>query len=543
MVRIISSYYWRRIVLALAIFASLESPVCSSSDNVGGIGLNQASNVAFVNNPIHVGNDETSILDLTKKGGTTRSIVKRTYKLLHVQIIHRHGDRTPITPLKNESYWADALPDVTLLQKVAEGTTLLRDENAPLNTHSAGGRGPFGKLTTLGLLQMVELGSRLRDELELNLPEGENDEDDHHFKDDEGHVHHYHGKLFHSKHMALHRKRIKVISTDFPRTIQSVQALLLGMFPSANTSPTESVEIDVRHTMKMIPDPQPRRSTEQTLLEMELASRPHLVERELQMKDLAMRTTQALSTILGHGHEDVSFGIGEEKNEGKEANDDTITTTEKVTKSLPWAQLSEITTCLNVRDLLPAGVTKEDQETISSHAAWRWFENLRHPRLARLAMRDLMSEIIQNMSNRVNQESSLAMDSSTTKNNAAADDDDDDTLLHIYSAHDSTLIGLLCAFRLEQPASWPEYGSYLKVELIQVVETIQDDGVTENQQNNIKHYVRFSLNGQVLRCDWGLDKNNNIQPTEMVSLEHLMAVINEGHPHEDVHMDESTSKK
>ena len=85
-----------------------------------------------------------------------------SYRLRQVQVIHRHGDRSPITPMKDEPYWASLLIPSDVLSKVAQGTTIVRDPNVQ-NTHVAGGRGPFGKLTGLGLLQMVQVGSTLRE--------------------------------------------------------------------------------------------------------------------------------------------------------------------------------------------------------------------------------------------------------------------------------------------------------------------------------------------------------------------------------------------
>jgi len=83
----------------------------------------------------------------------------------------------------------------------------------------------------------------------------------------------------------------------------------------------------------------------------------------------------------------------------------------------------------------------------------------------------------------------------------------------LFSAHDSTLIGLLCAFKLQQPVAWPEYGSFLMMELLEVEEGTSKD-----------LYVRFSLNGDVLRLMW-LEG----EPTDMMLLDQLIdKVQNEG---------------
>jgi hypothetical protein len=68
-------------------------------------------------------------------------------------------------------------------------------------------------------------------------------------------------------------------------------------------------------------------------------------------------------------------------------------------------------------------------------------------------------------------------------------DDKASAPLTIWSAHDSTLIGLLCAYRLERPAVWPEYASYLVLELVEEIASQ-------------RRFVRFSLNGQRLQSQW-----------------------------------------
>ena len=309
---------------------------------------------------------------------------------------------------------------------------------------------------------MVELGSKLRDELCCDQ--------DGHTTDEHGNVYLHHGRLFHPN-LQLSPSNTRVISTDFPRTIQSAQGVLVGLFPN-----NVIIDIDARRTSDLIPDPQPRRSKEQEELELVLAARPHLQEREEEMKDLAMRTTRALLPLLGEGAFDVSFGVGEEKKIAHHHH-------------LAWTQLSEITKCLQVRDLLPTTISKDDQETISSYAAWKWMENLRHPRLAHLAMSPMVTCILQSMKNVL---------------------EGKEPPLTLYSAHDSTLIGLLCAFRLEQPTKWPEYGEYLKLELIEVASL--DSDVMDKD-----HYVRFSLSGNVLRSKW----DDDAEPLETISLSEL----------------------
>jgi hypothetical protein len=157
-------------------------------------------------------------------------------------------------------------------------------------------------------------------------------------------------------------------------------------------------------------------------------------------------------------------------------------------KPLSWNQLAEITKCLAVRNLLPEGITKSDQEKISQHAAYRWYESFRHPELSHYAMNTLTQTIVSSLLN---------------QNTLEDDSTENASKMNIWSAHDSTLICLMCAFRLEQPAVWPEYASYLLIELL------------EDPEGGVK-FVRFSLNGQVLRTMW-----DPMNPMEMIPMEDL----------------------
>ena len=59
--------------------------------------------------------------------------------------------------------------------------------------------------------------------------------------------------------------------------------------------------------------------------------------------------------------------------------------------------------------------------------------------------------------------------------------------------------------------SWPEYGSHFKIELIEAVPLTPrydndhsiDDIVVRNPHEVPEYLVRFSLNGETLRCRWG----------------------------------------
>ena len=359
----------------------------------------------------------------------TAESTPKSFKTLKVQVIHRHGDRSPITPMKDVEFWSGELVDEITAKKIAENTEVIREVEF---THAAGARGPFGKLSKLGLLQMIRVGDTLLEELTQTKEDGL-----------------FYSPLF-SAENPIHPSKLRVYSTDFSRTILSVQGLLVGLFPHGNPG---HIPIDVRNTILMIPDPKPRRFKEQELLENMLVKRPHVMQRESEMLDLAVEATTALHDMLGEGAHEVSFGVVQDSSWSIEI------------EPLQWNQLAEITVCLDSRDMLPPPLTTEDKDAIGKHTAWRWFQTLSHPRLIYLAMHDFVNK---QMDVFKRQESEH---------------------LTIWSAHDSTLIAIMCAYRLERPAVWPEYASYVVLELV-------EETVTKEL------FVRFSINGQRLQSQW-----------------------------------------
>ena len=393
--------------------------------------------------------------------------------------------------MADQDYWKGTLPSPTLLSKISEGTIVNKSDGSRA-PHSAGGIGPFGKLTKLGLLQMVEVGSRIRDDLHSGEEDGTNT------VDDDGYLHVNSGFLFTNTN-PIHPSKVKIKSTDFPRTIQSVQALMLGLFPLGYDG---EIEIDASHTDVLIPDPQPRLSLEQVELERELSHRSHLLEKEKELETLADRITKDLHELIDwENAHSANFGIGEEGDQER-------------TRSLSFSQLSEVLTCLHVRGMLPESISHEDYRTVSSHSAWRWFENLRNENLAKLAMKGFMNFIME-----------------TLRDGRTSTKKEDGPVLHIYSCHDSSLIGLLCAFKLEPPTQWPEYGSFLKVELFKVEGSIKQE---EGEETKVEYYVRFSLNGEVLKSSWGQEKGHEVDPEArgMISLQELSGSISRAHGHE-----------
>jgi len=453
---------------------------------------------------------------------------------IQTQVVHRHGDRTPITPMADESYWQTLLPSDETIDYISQKTKIIRLPNT--KAHPADGGKTFGRLTQDGIHQMHQLGVKLRSDVERLMR----------YEDD--------GVGMKGLDHVDVSEWLRVSSTDFSRTLQSVQALLVGLLqeskdnegnmgllrglgdgipskspvPISRTKQSDIIEIDARHTAKMIPDPQPRRYVGQAELERELISSDMFADREEIMKPLAVRVTRALfdSGLLGDAASKVSFGVGEDEtasggdNRNKSESPMNLGSADSKisdgTRPLPWNQLAEILKCLERRNKLPITIKAEDLEAVAEHNAWRWFALLGDSRLAPMAIKSLAKKMILNgveaigsckkgkdgVGGKRNRENVPLVHQSSLQS---------PPLLHIYSGHDATLIALMCAFRIERPTVWPEYGSYLKMELLRddarLCKSSGFDGchiIGENDVASEAHYyVLFSLNGEALRSSFG----------------------------------------
>jgi len=286
---------------------------------------------------------------------------------------------------------------------------------------------------------------------------------------------------------------------------------------TTNDEDTIFLEIDLQQSKFHIPDPQPRHTKQQEILERQLALRNHIIQKDIEMSSLAIQVTNELiaqNIIQVQEAQRISSGfhVGSTSSTlSPNYNDESITV-------LPWAQLAEITKCLRVHNLLPSTITHDEQELIVQHASWKWYETMRPTKLSKLAMHTMMTDLVTNMNQK----------------QICDDDEQEDALLHIYSAHDSTLIALLCAFQLHPPPHWPDYASYLKIELLAKNESSSQLIVHENSNTtthttsttvstNVSYYVRFSLNGSILPCAIG--QTNKEEALDMIPLEQLYEYI------------------
>ena len=366
-------------------------------------------------------------------------------QLRHLQVVHRHGDRTPVTPLADRAFWASVLPSDEERESLATGTEVVRaSDSVP---HPAAGDGLFGTLSARGVQQMKAGGEMLRCTYPEFIPE------------------------------VATAGAVSIYSTDFPRTIQSVQALCQGLFPVV--SRRSPIQIDATRGHYMIPDPVPRLTTEQEELEEAVlaseAVRAHADAVEplrVHLSDVLHDTVDPRAyTLTGMGAGDVASG-----------------------HLLSWNKLAEIMKCLHAYGRLPTGLTEQDVQQASAAGAHRWTVLMRDKRIAHLAMGQMASDI-------VTAARDAARDASTPR-------------LVVWSAHDSTIFGLLAMFALDAPATWPPYASQLHIELLEeLVGSERPCGL----------YVRFSLNGEALGC--GLGGGGAPGSSPIVALDEVEAAV------------------
>jgi hypothetical protein len=323
-------------------------------------------------------------------------------QLRQLQVIHRHGDRTPITPLADRAFWSSVLPSEAELTSLEDGTTVLRPSGSV--PHPAAGDGLFGTLSLRGVQMMREVGAELRRKYPSLLQDLPLSADD----------------------MCVH-------STDFPRTVQSVQALLQGLAPLEQRG-AGPIPIDCMLSDMMIPDPVPRATEEQAACEAVVLRSDAVIRHAAEVEPLRLRYSQALleaGTLDPRAYRLSGMGAGDEASTPQGGG---------VPGPLSWNKLAEVLKCLQAYEQLPPSLTDEDVREASAAGAYRWTALMGERRVAHLAMGPMAAALV-----------SAASEGAE----GACENDVVARRLHVWSGHDSTLFGLLAAFELDAPCAWP----------------------------------------------------------------------------------------
>ena len=412
----------------------------------------------------HVEDGRTVPVQDEQNVGSSGMVEEGEYRLVQVQLVHRHGDRSPITPtvLNETELWPLPSADEEWRKSFHETYQLdfVRDTNDNNNNNNLLNLAAVarGQLTAKGAQQMMELGQTIR----------------HSLLQQEG----------------IDLYRVQPTSTDFPRTVQSARAFLYGLLTPTEGDPAEVVVVeppvialDLRHTTEMIPDPIPRPYAAMEVVEQTLMSGREFVAKEEEMKPLGVFMTEQLlnAKIIDETSLQTKIGLGIEQPQQQQQQ-----------LMLGWNNLAELCKCLQSIQQLPMTITNDDVQQILDYVAYRWFYLLRHEYMSQWAISTFVQTLITNAQ-------------FITTNNY-----DNRSPLYTYSAHDATLIALICAFQLDNPTKWPEYASFFQMKLYQHITTDQ-------------YYVQFSLNDEILSSSWsgGVDMKVH-QKRTLVPLQDLI---------------------
>jgi len=270
------------------------------------------------------------------------------YKLLGVSLVHRHGDRTPITPLLNEAYWLSQLPaeDDPGIPVCANGHPLDSvDALGSAAIRAAQGQ-TYGQLTAKGRGQLLALGNMLRGRLTNEAYCG------------------VEGGIIPST-LIKPTQSVEVHSTQFARTIQSAMWLLGGLWPQESRTEGSTVHIDTSSAREMVPD-HPDRPTAQIELEEEVHSSEHWHRITAEHEAVHRRVMRALH----------SQGL-----------------LPPVTE-LDWDHLREVVQCLTEHKIALKGVSEEDAAVVSAVSMRQWLTRCGYPGIGPLAIGNLVRRLV-----------------------------------------------------------------------------------------------------------------------------------------------------
>ena len=326
-------------------------------------------------------------------------------KLIQVQIVHRHGPRTPLNyrlpqfypfpwPLCTKTGHKSPHPGIELI--ISGDERLLSELATEAQGVPVGSECTLGQLTDYGQEVMRKLGESLR-----SL---------------------YFDKL--GFRVAPHEIHLR--STNFPRTIESLHAVLMGLFPTLN---------NIKSTQKNLPV----LTRDEFLEDMYGSTKCHAYKKILaeyadqfakETTDEAARLGKSLPHIFSvpdlFGHYPSIYGVW-----------DTLYSRQAHGLSLP------------------SGVNASVMAQLDNLAAREWFRIFSQSADAiKFSVGRFIREIDSNLYRR-------------------------DRRLCIYSAHDSTIAPLLTAFSSGEFVRFPPFGSHIAVELFEEDRADSVDNVSE----------------------------------------------------------------
>lgn len=352
------------------------------------------------------------------------------YVLQNVIVVHRHGDRSQIARTIGIHYpeskdvadvWRTKMPSEASLQIMAavassswplepkpDTPRSLADE---MYSGEDAGSHPYAQLTERGVSQLLAVGRELRSRY-LDKTPG-----------------------FFSPDTSL-ASQIYARSTNMCRTLQSLRSLLAGLYALDASSPPPSALYDAAA--------------------LKISTRPKKQEVMFPAADGpcdAMATRRAAI---------FSPEFAERNFPGYAEIEARVKTLLGYQDKVAWLTIKEILTCSKEHDIpFPAGISHEDEQTISGLAGWMWGKLYSDRALNRLAIGRFVRELSEDLRAAMGPSADGGLD-----DGSASSTGPHGKKILIYSGHDSTLVPLLCALDIYDGV-WPPYASYLTLEIAQ----------------------------------------------------------------------------
>eukprot|EP00282_Hemiselmis_andersenii_P005751 CAMPEP_0114141220 /NCGR_PEP_ID=MMETSP0043_2-20121206/17796_1 /TAXON_ID=464988 /ORGANISM="Hemiselmis andersenii, Strain CCMP644" /LENGTH=448 /DNA_ID=CAMNT_0001235355 /DNA_START=49 /DNA_END=1395 /DNA_ORIENTATION=- len=344
--------------------------------------------------------------------------------LRQVVVVHRHGDRTPLSlkigdweqSRELEEFWGGRLPSQDTLKRWGELNIDPTGTNLKPRGESSSTSWPYGHLTMLGADQLRTLGSRLRER--------------------------YVGLLsFLPPTLSPNAtsSTLQVRSTRYPRTINSVINLLLGLYPAdaRETDPETGARATVVVHSEAKADDYLDGGSENTC--------PRL-------KELREKLDKSLSVPR-------RFADAQAKVRAAMTREGAPLT------NVSFIRASEVSICHRSHGLpMPGGLPAAVVRDVTDYNAWIYGQRGASVEISRLGIGPLLSDI------------GGGFDAASAGREAP--------LMRVFSGHDSTLMPLLVALGGYDDL-WPPYASHVSLELL------YDEG-------RDRHVVRCIYNGAAI---------------------------------------------
>ena len=304
-----------------------------------------------------------------------------------------------------------------------------------------------------------------------------------------------------------------VRSTSFPRTIQSAQAVLIGLFSSSlhpwwMTLNRKLLNVDILTPLQenLLPNYSNCKRLEyyhriiynkvdQYIISMKnnLNNRENNNQSAIDLNNNTPNSNSNSTIIKSNNNINNNNNTNNEKNNEKISTiifsefrptsinfsiDELEATTRKIFNinefdRIRWIEINEKLSCkLHHNLFLDSQATPLYIEQVKRYTTWKFTQLYFHPALCRLAIGSFIGEIVDKL------KLGIFINENGDKLKSPK--------LELFVGHDSTLIPLLCSFKLFN-GNWPDYGSSLIIEL-------WDNG--EKEKNNEKYSIKFIINQQ-----------------------------------------------